>query len=89
MSNPLVEHQAGHTLEYIHYNPVQAGICNAPEEYYYSSANFYHSGKDDFNMLVDDNPLVEHQAGYTVNTRRQHCIYCLILQNLHPSSFFQ
>ena len=27
-------------LDYIHYNPVLAGLCNYPEEYYYSSAKF-------------------------------------------------
>jgi REP element-mobilizing transposase RayT len=38
-------------LEYIHYNPVKAGLCNLPEEYYYSSANFYHIGIDVFGFL--------------------------------------
>ena len=28
-------------LEYIHYNPVEAGLCNLPEEYKYSTARFY------------------------------------------------
>ena len=28
-------------LEYIHYNPVRAGLCEYPEEYKYSSAAFY------------------------------------------------
>src|SRR5690606_3610288 len=28
-------------LDYIHYNPVKAGICNLPEEYEYSSAKYY------------------------------------------------
>mgnify|MGYP001792548483 CR=1 FL=1 len=28
-------------LEYIHWNPVKAGLCTMPEEYYYSSANLY------------------------------------------------
>ena len=27
-------------LEYIHWNPVKAGLCSLPEEYYYSSAVF-------------------------------------------------
>lgn len=39
-------------LAYIHFNPVRAGLCSFPEEYYYSSAGFYHDGKDDFNMLT-------------------------------------
>ncbi|MEO6638357.1 MAG: transposase [Ginsengibacter sp.] len=38
-------------LEYIHYNPVRAGLCNVPEEYYYSSAKFYDDGTNSFGML--------------------------------------
>lgn len=34
-------------LTYIHQNPVRAKLCRWPEEYGYSSAMFYHSGKDD------------------------------------------
>ena len=39
-------------LEYLHYNPVKAGICENPENYYYSSARFYHDGLDSFKMLT-------------------------------------
>ena len=39
-------------LEYIHYNPVKAGLCINPEDYYFSSARFYHDGKDDFGILT-------------------------------------
>ena len=39
-------------LEYIHYNPVTAGLCKVPEEYYYSSAKFYFDGTDNFEMLT-------------------------------------
>ena len=39
-------------LEYIHYNPVKAGICSYPEEYHFSSALFYENGIDHFNMLT-------------------------------------
>lgn len=39
-------------LEYIHWNPVRAGLCKYPEEYYFSSAKFYETGIDDFNMLT-------------------------------------
>ena len=39
-------------LEYIHYNPVRAGLCKLPEDYHYSSAKFYHDGSDSFNMLT-------------------------------------
>ena len=39
-------------LNYIHYNPVVAGLCKLPEEYYYSSALFYNHGTDHFKMLT-------------------------------------
>jgi putative transposase len=39
-------------LEYIHQNPVAAGLCTNAEEYYYSSADFYYNGTDVFNMLT-------------------------------------
>lgn len=39
-------------LNYIHLNPLRAGLCNLPEEYYYSSARFYEYGADDFGMLT-------------------------------------
>ena len=37
--------------EYIHYNPVKAGLCIYPEDYYYSSAKFYYDGTDSFGIL--------------------------------------
>ncbi len=39
-------------LAYIHYNPVKAGLCFNPEDYYYSSARFYYDGKDNFGILT-------------------------------------
>ncbi len=39
-------------LGYIHYNPVKAGLCSMPEDYYYSSALFYEKGIDSFGMLT-------------------------------------
>ena len=39
-------------IEYIENNPVKAGLCNLPEDYYYSSAKFYATGVDDFGMLT-------------------------------------
>lgn len=39
-------------LNYIHYNPVKAGLCVNPEDYYYSSAKFYHDGTDKFGILT-------------------------------------
>ena len=38
--------------DYIHYNPVKAGLCVAAEKYFYSSARFYDNGVDAFNMLT-------------------------------------
>ena len=35
-------------LTYIYYNPVKAGLCINPEEYYYSSAKFNYDGMDSF-----------------------------------------
>ena len=39
-------------LEYIHDNPVRAGLVQHAEEYYYSSAAFYQTGIDHFGMLT-------------------------------------
>jgi REP element-mobilizing transposase RayT len=39
-------------LEYIHDNPVKAGLNSHPEEYRYSSASFYETGVDHFKMLT-------------------------------------
>jgi putative transposase len=39
-------------LEYIHYNPVIAGICNLPEEYKYSTAKFYEIGVNDWGFVT-------------------------------------
>ena len=39
-------------MEYIHNNPVTAGICSYPEQYKYSSAKFYETGEDEFGMLT-------------------------------------
>ncbi len=39
-------------LEYIHDNPVMAGLVNLAEEYKYSSAKFYMLGIDDFNIIT-------------------------------------
>jgi putative transposase len=40
-------------LDYIHNNPVREkwSLCNYPEEYRWSSAKFYLTGKDEFGML--------------------------------------
>ena len=39
-------------LDYIHWNPVRAGICKLPEEYKYSSALFYETGVDNWGFLT-------------------------------------
>ena len=39
-------------LEYIHRNPVRAGLCSLPEEYNYSSALFYHTGVNNWSFLT-------------------------------------
>ena len=39
-------------LDYIHNNPVQAGLCNYPEEYKYSSASFYLKNEMNWDFLV-------------------------------------
>ena len=38
-------------LDYIHLNPVQAGLCSLPEEYEYSSARFYEKNELHFDFL--------------------------------------
>ena len=39
-------------LDYIHWNPVKAGLCSIPEEYNYSSAKFYQTGIDNWGFLT-------------------------------------
>ena len=43
-------------LDYIHENPVKAGLCKYPEDYYFSSARFYSVGDSSFSFL-------SHQEG--------------------------
>ncbi len=38
-------------LDYIHSNPVEAGLCTLPEEYGYSSAWFYEKNELNFEFL--------------------------------------
>ena len=38
-------------LEYIHNNPIRAGLCRYPEEYKYSSARFYLCNEKDWDFL--------------------------------------
>ena len=39
-------------LEYIHANPVRAGLCSLAEEYYYSSARFYELNEWNWDFLT-------------------------------------
>ena len=41
-------------LEYIHNNPAKEkwNLCTYPEDYKWSSAKFYMTGKDEFNLLT-------------------------------------
>lgn len=39
-------------LEYVHANPVRAGICSFPEDYKYSSASFYETNVDNWGFLT-------------------------------------
>ena len=39
-------------LEYIHWNPVRAGLSKRPEDYTYSSAKFYEMGIDNWGFLT-------------------------------------
>jgi putative transposase len=52
-SFPLVTHQViDQKFNYIHANPVKAGLCTHPWEYKYSSADFYFRGGSDLGFLV-------------------------------------
>ena len=39
-------------LDYIHHNPVKAGICRYPEEYRFSSAAYYETGTSEWSFLT-------------------------------------
>ena len=46
---------AGEKLDYVHDNPLQShwSLCKAPEEYRFSSAAFYLTGRDEFNLVTN------------------------------------
>ncbi|WP_452232709.1 transposase [Lacinutrix sp. MEBiC02595] len=48
-NNHIIEQK----LNYIHQNPVKAGICENSEDYKYSSAKFYKELGDEFGFLTD------------------------------------
>ena len=39
-------------LNYIHQNPVRAGLCNQPEDYKYSSASYYMFNQTEWDFLT-------------------------------------
>ena len=43
---------AAQKIDYMHYNPVRAGLCEKPEDYWFSSARFYEQNKDDWDFLT-------------------------------------
>ncbi len=46
------KHVFDQKLNYIHRNPVKAGLCSFAEEYYFSSGRFYKTGIDSFGFLT-------------------------------------
>lgn len=43
---------ASQKIDYMHYNPVKAGLCQLPEEYRYSSARYYELNIDDWGFIT-------------------------------------
>ena len=39
-------------IEYIHDDPVVAGLCGFPEEYKYSTARFYETGINNWDFIT-------------------------------------
>jgi len=39
-------------INYIHNNPVRAGLCHIAEDYKYSSAGYYETGVDTFGFMM-------------------------------------
>lgn len=39
-------------IDYMHYNPVKAGLCKRPEDYPYSSCRFYELNQDDWGFIT-------------------------------------
>ena len=42
-------------IDYIHNNPVTAGLCEFPEQYHFSSAKYYYNSIDEWEMLTHYN----------------------------------
>ena len=43
---------AAQKIDYMHYNPVKAGLCRVPEDYWYSSYRFYELNQDEWGFLT-------------------------------------
>jgi len=43
---------ANQKIDYMHYNPVKAGLCEKTENYKYSSARFYELNQDDWGFIT-------------------------------------
>ena len=43
---------ASQKIDYIHYNPVKAGLCRLPEAYHYSSAAYYELNEDRWGFIT-------------------------------------
>ena len=43
---------AAQKIDYMHYNPVKAGLCRVPEDYWYSSYRFYQLNQDEWGFLT-------------------------------------
>ena len=38
-------------IDYMHYNPVKAGLCKSPEDYKFSSARYYELNEDNWGFI--------------------------------------
>jgi len=43
---------ASQKIDYMHFNPVKAGLCKYPEDYKYSSARYYELNMDEWGFLT-------------------------------------
>jgi hypothetical protein len=46
-------------IDYIHFNPVRAGIVSSPQDYIYSSASNYVNGKGIIDVEIVQIPIVD------------------------------
>jgi putative transposase len=43
---------ASQKVDYMHYNPVEAGLCKLPEDYIYPSARYYLLNEPDWDFIT-------------------------------------